>query len=125
MSNQRTQDEMDQAARDMEHLCYPPFVKLWDRSSDDPDSGCQECGEVLIHKITCSSPRNTRFTGHASFVKRTRTPDSQCEANGCEADATNRIRLNVWGVLFEYDVCAFHACNSDGRSRDGNMCDGV
>lgn len=56
-------------------------------------------------------------------VYRGRTPSGICISRGCDQPAARRIRLNVWGVARECDVCLAHAVFPDGRSRDGAYVD--
>ena len=46
-----------------------------------------------------------------------------CDKRGCAEDATMRIRLNIWGSLYEFYVCQTHGRTSEGESRDGFWCD--
>ena len=52
-------------------------------------------------------------------VKKSTAPEGQCEASFCEKPAAHRIGINVWGTLYERDVC------SDHKNRDGVWCDGI
>lgn len=117
MSNERTEEEKELAFEAMGDLFYPPVVSEW-------DSPCPECGEEKLHKSKCNRRSMTQFKGWTAYVKKTRAPDGKCDRKGCDRKAEMRIRLNVWGTISEYDACHEHGTHG-GKSRDGNLCDGL
>lgn len=86
---------------------------------------CEECQGTEVHGVSCSRGRGFTFQGWAQYVRKTKTPEGNCQQPECSSLATNRIRLNVWETLREYDVCDTHAKYDDGRSRDLSWCDGL
>ena len=63
------------------------------------------------------------FQGWQTSVSKYRYPHGVCDKKDCGKPATVRIRLNIWGSLYECDVCREHGTFSDGRSRDGAWVD--
>jgi len=117
VSNMRTEAEIETAHQALADFIYPRKVREWERP-------CGECGQSDLHAVECRSGKS-QFQGWTSSVSRFREVEGKCVANGCEQDATMRIRLNVHGSLCEVDVCRVHGMTGEGQSRDGFWCDGL
>src|ERR1017187_2058500 len=79
---------------------------------------CDACGKDDFHAVTCPLGRN-RFQGWSTNVHKNRDVGGRCDKKDCVLEATMRIRLNIWGSLYEFYVCQAHGRNSDGTLRDG------
>jgi hypothetical protein len=110
----RTEAEMKLAHQELADFFHP-------RKTYRP---CDECGKEDFHAVTCSVGR-TRFQGWSTNIHEESEVGGPCDKNGCTLDATMRIRLNIWGSLYEFYVCQAHGQNSDGTSRDGCLCDSL
>lgn len=109
----RSQAELELAAQELSDLFYPR--RTW---------GCDECGCSDFHAAVCPMGKTT-FQGWQTSVSRYLAPQGECGKKGCDKPAEMRIRLNIWGGLYELDVCREHGTFPDGRSRDGIWCDGL
>ncbi len=118
--NKRTKAEIEQAFRELGDLFYPR--RVWGNCLGDDDNPCPDCGKTDYHKPGCASTDSRSFNGWRSMIKRTKAPEGRCDKEGCDRAATMRIRLNIWGCLYEFDVCARHG-KHEGESRDGFRCD--
>jgi hypothetical protein len=95
---ERTEKQIQEAQDSLADFFYPP-IKSWDGSFHKPN-----------------------FQGWRIYVLKTTEPEGNCNEKDCTKLATMRIRLNIWGCLYEFDVCEKHGTH-DGKSRDGNWCD--
>ncbi len=55
---------------------------------------------------------------HTSYRKKTGFLDFDKQCYCCDARSTQRIDVNCWGVVAEYDVCDEHAERYDGENCD-------
>ena len=115
----RTEAEIKLAHQELADFMYPR--KIYGQ--------CDECGGEKHHKVTC--PRGKyQFQGWATNVKTSTITEGKCDAKDCPNDATMRIRLNIWGSLYEFDACRVHGMREDSTthetvSRDGDWCDNL
>jgi hypothetical protein len=97
---QRTAEEIKQAHQDIADFFYPP-TKYDDGYGSRPS-----------------------FQGWTTNVSKFKSfHGCECNKSDCKNIAQMRIRLNIWGSLYEFDVCKKHGLDSNGESRDGNWVD--
>lgn len=101
----RTEEEIKIAHQSLSDAFYPRRVKYtWEQH----DISCGECGEKEYHLLTCKCGVSRKFGGWQTIVSTYKYPGGKCDKDECYNYAIMRIRLNIWGCLYEFDVCEKH-----------------
>jgi len=101
----RTELEIKEAHQNLADAFHPR--KKYSHFFEVYNDECECVGDC--HIWPCLIGSHSSFQGWQTTVMKTIGLSEVCSKQGCENECHQRVYVNIWGCLYELDLCESHA----------------